>query len=312
MLNNNTTTTTTINSSSSIPTSSLPSTSQDLSSEQQKLLLQPLWDLRQGHEALLASPLFPVVLSVVVYFGQCLPFMLVDMYCCQHQWYLRYKIQPKKRVTVPQVWDTLTLTFWNHVLFILPASMAQWVWVPQTPLPELAPPLWEFVWQQVAALFIFDFQYYVWHVTHHKVRFLYRTIHAVHHRYHAPFTWVTQYLHPWELITIGLLTTTNTWFFACHPLTTWSYMLVSITISVEDHLGFDFPYLLHNWSPFGIFGGAPKHDMHHQKPLTNMQPFFNHFDRLFGTYCPPMSAGGVKSKALLDWERRHEETKKQG
>jgi cholesterol 25-hydroxylase len=40
--------------------------------------------------------------------------------------------------------------------------------------------------------------------------------------------------------------------------------------------------------------------MHHQKPLTNMQPFFNHLDRLLGFYCPPMSAGGVKSQELQD------------
>ena len=71
---------------------------------------------------------------------------------------------------MPQIWDTLNLTFWNHVLFIMPATMAQWVWQPPTPLPELAPTVWEFVWQQAASLVIFDFQYFVWHVTHHKVR----------------------------------------------------------------------------------------------------------------------------------------------
>ena len=67
-------------------------------------------------------------------------------------------------------------------------------------------------------------------VTVLQIRFLYRTIHSVHHRYHCPFSWVTQYLHPWELITIGFLTTTNTWFFNCHALTNWSYLILSITI----------------------------------------------------------------------------------
>jgi cholesterol 25-hydroxylase len=111
---------------------------------------------------------------------------------------LQYKIQPDKPVTMAHIYDTLSLTFWNHVLFIMPASMAQWVWIPPTPLPSLAPTLWEFVWQQMAALVIFDFQYFVWHWTHHKFRFLYRAIHSVHHRYHSPFSWVTQYLHPWS------------------------------------------------------------------------------------------------------------------
>lgn len=138
--------------------------------------LQPLWDLRLGYEDWLMSPLFPVFMSIFFYFVECIPFMLIDMYCCHQKWYLKYKIQPDKEVSIPLVWDTLTLTFWNHVLFILPAAMAQWVWQPPTPLPEMAPPLWEFVWHQVAALLIFDFQYFVWHWTHHKVCDLFSSV----------------------------------------------------------------------------------------------------------------------------------------
>ncbi|KAL4227867.1 Cholesterol 25-hydroxylase-like protein [Mactra antiquata] len=272
-------------------------------------ILQPIWDLRIGREDFVASPLFPVILSVTFYFSLCTPFMICDLYGKNWRWIQKYKIQSTLDVTPAQCWDTLVLTFWNHVLYILPAACAQWVWTPPTPLPDLAPTLFDFVWHQFAALLIFDFQYYVWHWTHHKVRFLYKHVHAIHHRYHAPFVWVTQYLHPWELITVGFLTTTNTWFFNCHPITTWSYMIVSIIVSVEAHLGFDFPFTL-NHLTYGFFGGAPKHDMHHLKPLTNYQPFFNHWDKMFDTFCPVMSAGGVKPPDLLEYERKVKETKK--
>ena len=87
-------------------------------------------------------------------------------------------------------------------------------------------------------------------------------------------------------------------------------MVVSILISVEAHIGFDFPFLLHNLDPTGMIGGSPKHDMHHQKPLTNFQPFFNHWDKLLGTFCPAMSAGGKKSKELQAWERKVKDCKK--
>lgn len=73
------------------------------------------------------------------------------------------------QVTKEHIYDTLILTFWNHILFIMPSAVAQWVWVPAAPLPELAPTLFDFVWHQLAGLFIFDFQYFVWHMTHHKV-----------------------------------------------------------------------------------------------------------------------------------------------
>lgn len=271
-------------------------------------VLQGLWDLRLGREDLIASPLFPVIMSVTFYFSLCTPFMICDLYGKNWNWIRKYKIQSDLDVTPAQCWDTLTLTFWNHVLYILPAACAQWVWTPPTPLPELAPPLLDFVWHQFAGLLIFDFQYYVWHWSHHKVRFLYKLVHSVHHRYNSPFCWVTQYLHPWELITVGFLTTTNTWFFNCHPLTTWSYMIMSIIVSVEAHIGYDFPFTLNHLTR-GILGGAPKHDMHHLKPQTNFQPFFNHWDKIFDTFCPPMEAGGVRPKDLLDYERKQKETK---
>lgn len=44
--------------------------------------------------------------------------------------------------------------------------------------------------------------------------------------------------------------------------------------------------------------------MHHQRPLTNYQPFFNWFDRLFGTECPGQGAAGYRPPTLLDWERK--------
>lgn len=272
-------------------------------------LLQPIWDLRLGKEEYFASPLFPVVLSVTFYFSFCTPFMIFDLFGKNWKWVQKYKIQSNLDVTYAQVWDTLVLTFWNHVLFVFPAAAAQWVWTPDTVLPELAPTVLEFVWQQIAGLLIFDFQYYVWHWSHHKVRFLYKHVHGVHHRYNSPFVWVTQYLHPWELVTVGFLTTTNTWFFNCHPMTTWSYMIVSIIVSVEAHIGFDFPFTLNHFT-VGFVGGAPKHDMHHLKPMTNFQPFFNHWDRIFGTFCPPMKAGGVKPNDLKEYERKQRETKK--
>lgn len=273
-------------------------------------ILQYIWDLRLGREDYIASPLFPVILSVGFYFSFCTPFMIADILGERLPWIYKFKIQTDKQVTFSQIYDTLQLTFWNHVLFVLPAAVGQWIWAPPTPLPHLAPTLLEFVWHQIASLVIFDFQYYVWHWSHHKVRFLYKHIHAVHHRYNSPFVWVTQYLHPWELVTVGFLTTTNSWFLQCHPLTTWSYMLLSIMVSVEAHIGYEFPFCIHNWEPFGVVGGAPKHDMHHLKPMTNFQPFFNHWDKLFNTFCPFMKAGGVKTKELVEYERRVKEAKK--
>uniref|UniRef100_A0A8W8HNT4 Fatty acid hydroxylase domain-containing protein n=1 Tax=Magallana gigas TaxID=29159 RepID=A0A8W8HNT4_MAGGI len=57
-------------------------------------------------------------------------------------------------------------------------------------------------------------------------------------------------------------------------------------------------------------GGCYILPMHHLKPMTNFQPFFNHWDKLFNTFCPFMKAGGVKTKELVEYERRVKEAKK--
>lgn len=263
-------------------------------------ILQPLWDLRIGYEKSLQSPLFPILLSIVFYFICVLPWCIIDVFGKNWKWAQRMKIQPDKPVTVPLVTKAVVLTSWNHLLYILPISVAQWVWTPDTPLPATAPPIWEFLWHQLAALIVFDFEYFAWHATHHKVRFLYKHVHALHHQYHAPHAWVTQYLHPWELISVGIFTTTSPWLFSSHPMTHWSFMLLSILISVEAHIGYDVPLMPHHWFPF--WGGSIQHDMHHQRPLTNFSPFFNWWDRVFGWMCPGQLGGGYKPPALTTWE----------
>jgi len=265
-------------------------------------LLQPVWDLRFGHEAMLASPLFPIAISLIVYVVGLVPFTFLDFYGKDWTWIQRYKIQPDRVVSWPPVRKAIALTAWNHVLYILPVSVAQVVWTPDTVLPDLAPTVWEFSWHMLAALLVFDFEYYAWHLIHHRVRWLYRNVHAVHHQYSSPSVWVTEYLHPYELFSIGVFTTTSPMLFGAHPLTTWIFLQFSIVISIDDHCGYDLPLLPHRWCPF--WGGSIHHDMHHQRPLTNFQPFLNHWDRLFGTYCPGQRAGGVKPKALTEWEKK--------
>ena len=119
----------------------------------------------------------------------------------------------------------------------------------------------------------------------------------------SPSCWVTQYLHPYELTVVGICTTTCPWCFGAHPLTQWSFMVLCIALSVDAHIGYDLPLSLHHWAPF--WGGSIKHDMHHQRPLTNFQPFFNWFDRLFGTECPGQGASGYRPPTLVNWERKH-------
>ncbi|XP_077954104.1 cholesterol 25-hydroxylase-like protein 1, member 1, partial [Gasterosteus aculeatus] len=155
--------------------------------------------------------------------------------------------------------------------------------LPTRKLPDTALTLYKVIIDGLAVLLLFDTQYYIWHFIHHKQPQLYRFMHATHHEYVAPFSWCTQLFSIPELISIGLWSNQDSILLRCHPLTTWCVTVFSIWMSVEDHIGYDLPWTLNHMVPFGLLGGAPAHDMHHQRPSSNYAPFFCHGDRIFGT-----------------------------
>ena len=248
-------------------------------------LLQPLWDnLRLNYSDYLRSPLFPILLTVSSYFVFCLPFLICDIVGDRWPWVQQYKIQPSRRPTAAALLHCASVTLHNHVFLVLPASVAQWAWRPPVDLPDRAPSLLELIAGVIGNLLLFDFQYFIWHLLHHRIRWLYVTFHAIHHKYSSPFALATQCLGGWELVTLGFWTTLNPVILRCHLLTTWAFMVLHVYVSIEDHCGYDFPWSSSRLIPFGIYGGPSKHDVHHQKPSTNFAPHFSHWDKIFGTH----------------------------
>lgn len=251
-------------------------------------LLQPVWDyLQQNHEGTLRSPLFPVVLSVSTYLVLVLFFTVLDLLAPTWPSIRRYQIHQDRTVTWSNIGTTLAQTTYNHLLYIFPAAVAQWLWRPPMPLPREAPTVSAFLLGIMGCTVVFDFQYYLWHLLHHRVGWLYRNFHALHHQYSQPFSLVTQYLSAWELFNVGFWATADPLLLQCHCLTAWAFMIFIIWVSTEDHCGYDFPWAMHRLIPFGLWGGTLRHDAHHRQPGTNFAPFFAHWDWLGGTATMP-------------------------
>ena len=134
-------------------------------------------------------------------------------------------------MTWPLVRKAIIQTGWNHVLYILPSTIAQWVFAEKITLPSEAPPLFEFFWHHLAVLVIFDLEVFIHHIILHKVRVLYRNIHYVHHQYYTTNAWVSQYGHPWELVAVGTITATTPILIGTHPLTSLSVLILITQVS---------------------------------------------------------------------------------
>lgn len=247
-------------------------------------LLQPLWDrLLLQHRPLVSSPFFPVVLAFSSYFLFSLPFTVLDLLGEKVPLLHRFKIQKNRQPTLRMMSQSFLLALSNHLVFVLPAVVISTFIFPAVELLQDAPSVPEVLVDGLAVLLLFDTQYFIWHFIHHKDKRLYRQIHAVHHKTTAPFSWASEQLSIPELMTVGLWSHWDPIILNCHPLTTWCVTVFSIWMSVEDHIGYDLPWTLNHVVPFGLLGGAPAHDMHHQRPSSNYAPFFRHWDVIFGT-----------------------------
>ncbi|XP_067858863.1 cholesterol 25-hydroxylase-like protein [Heptranchias perlo] len=251
--------------------------------EEAPLCLQPVWDLMRSKGGWMKSPFFPAIFSFGVYMSFCLPFVILDLLATRVSFLRKYKIQaqnnPSPRMMANCVWQTL----YNHLVYIFPLSVIHWWWRPVL-FPVSAPELPKVLLDVTGCLLLFDFQYFVWHLLHHKVPWLYRTFHKVHHKYTATFALTTEHSSAWETLSLGFFAAVNPAILSCHPLTEMLFFIFNIWLSVEDHSGYDFPWSTHRLMPFGLYGGAPHHDLHHMKFKTNYAPYFTHWDKLLGTY----------------------------
>ncbi|KAM4038466.1 cholesterol 25-hydroxylase-like protein 1, member 1 [Anomaloglossus baeobatrachus] len=258
----------------------------DSSTSSQLLLLQPFWDyILAEFGGPVTSPAFPVLLAFSGFVCFSLPFAIIDILGERCQFFYQYKIQKDKQPTIRMMIFCVWRAVINHVIYVFPVVFLNWLWMPPVFLPVSAPSICTLLGEVLGCLLLFDLQYFIWHVLHHKNLWLYKKVHAIHHEYVAPFSWSSQNLSGYELMTVGFWSTMNPLQLGCHPLTSWTCNLISIWMSVDDHIGYNFPWSLHRIFPLGLYGGALAHDMHHQKPGTNFAPFFRHWDLICGTTC---------------------------
>ncbi|KAI0770876.1 sphingosine hydroxylase [Trametes elegans] len=134
-------------------------------------------------------------------------------------------------------------------------------------------------------IFVIDSWQYFMHRAMHASPYLYRTLHAHHHRLYVPYAYGTLYNHPVEgflMDTLGALVAERAAGLAVREA---MFLFVLATVKAVDvHSGYAIP-----WNPLQMFtaNNADYHDIHHQAAGIKhnfAQPFFIHWDVLLGTH----------------------------
>lgn len=144
-----------------------------------------------------------------------------------------------------------------------------------------APPWWLVACEVTLFVYLDDFLFYWMHRALHTP-WLFRHVHAVHHRIRTPWAVTGHYSHPAEYVATGLLALAGPALVGAHVYALWAWVAVRQWEAAEGHCGYDFP-----WSPSHLLpgsDGARHHDAHHAKVHGNFAGFLAHVDGWFGTY----------------------------
>ncbi|KAF5022347.1 hypothetical protein F66182_5596 [Fusarium sp. NRRL 66182] len=240
----------------------------------------------------LATGIMSFVLHELVYFGRCIPYMMMDFI----PFFSKYRIQKQKVPTLKEQWDCASIVLVSHFTAELPQI---WFFHPVATYLGMDygvpfPPFWKMALQIVICFIMED----AWHYWFHRALHygpLYKAIHKMHHTYSAPFGLAAEYASPIETALLGigvvgspviLLAITG----ELHLFTMYAWITLRLFQAIDAHSGYDFPWSLRHFLP--VWAGAEHHDLHHEKFIGNYASSFRWWD-----YCLDTEAGAAAHKA---------------
>ncbi|KAI1431496.1 C-4 sterol methyl oxidase [Xylaria sp. CBS 124048] len=246
----------------------------------------------------LATGIMSFVLHEVIYFGRCLPWMIID----RIPYFNKYKLQNQKIPTIKEQWECASLVLLSHFTVELPQI---WLFHPiatyfgmdfGVPFPSIGTMAF-----QIAIFFIMEDTWHYWF--HRALHYgpLYKMIHKLHHTYSAPFGLAAEYASPIEvlLLAMGTVGSPILWVSLTgdlHLVTMYIWIVGRLFQAIDSHSGYDFPWSLRHFLPF--WAGAEHHDVHHERFIGNYSSSFRWWDYMLDTESGPEAAKRRREKKL--------------
>lgn len=133
-----------------------------------------------------------------------------------------------------------------------------------------------------SALLLYDLGFFFCHYTMHKIPFLYKFVHAKHHKStEVRAADQVRLSFGEEIVDVGIsILALN--YLKVHPIARSIYNVIITFLLTELHSGFAFPWTPQFVLPFGLSTGSKGHHYHHRNGEKYYQKFFCTVDRLFG------------------------------
>ncbi|KAL8719823.1 MAG: hypothetical protein Q9225_003226 [Loekoesia sp. 1 TL-2023] len=169
------------------------------------------------------------------------------------------------------------------------------------------------------AIFFSDSWQYFWHRAMHSNKWMYRNIHAHHHKIYVPYAFGAFYNTLTEAFLLDTIGTTLSLMLSGLTIRqTMLFSTISVMKGVDDHCGYKLP-----WDPLQWLGEQDTrfHDVHHQAwgiKSNYSQLYTTFWDHVCGTVCDKSEAeveqlyekGRVMAKERAEAEEKAEARKK--
>lgn len=246
----------------------------------------------------IATGVMSFVLHEILYFGRCLPWIIIDRIA----YFNKYKLQKQKIPTWKEQRDCAILVLISHFTVELPQiwlfhPIATWCGMdygalfPSTGKMAL----------QIALFFVLEDTWHYW--THRAIHYgpLYTWIHKLHHTYSAPFGLAAEYASPVEVMILAMGTVGSPILWALltgdlHLFTMYVWIVGRLFQAIDSHSGYDFPWSLRHFLPF--WSGAHHHDVHHERFIGNYASSFRWWDYIMDTQAGPEAAERRRNRKM--------------
>ena len=196
-------------------------------------------------------------------------------------WAAPWRIQKERRIEVQRwFWPSLRCMAINN-LIMLPGLILSWPLLRLSGIHDGPLPAWyTVVWQLLFFILLDDFLYYWMHRAMHT-KWLFRHVHAFHHRPRTPCAIAGNYLHWGEYIATISLLLIGPMLVGAHVITLWIWVVIRQLEAADGHFGYDLP-----WNPLKflpLYDGTGYHDFHHGYFKGNYAGALGYLDKVFNT-----------------------------
>jgi sterol desaturase/sphingolipid hydroxylase (fatty acid hydroxylase superfamily) len=158
---------------------------------------------------------------------------------------------------------------------------------------------WGIIVSIIGFLLLNDLWFYAWHRLLHQP-WLYRRVHAVHHKSVDVNPFSVYSFHPFEAFILGAAVFPVLFLVPIYLPALGVLQVVGMMNNIMSHLGYEFlPRWYARIPPFRWMNTATFHSLHHTKLSGNYGLFFRFWDRALGTEVPEYEETFLKRGAAL-------------